>query len=402
MIFRDLLALAVDAPRRHVLRSLLSLTGIAVGVAAVLLLTSLGEAARDYVVQEFVGLGTNLVAVVPGKVETTGLPVPFGGTTRDLTIDDAVAVERRCPSVLYAAPVSLGSAPFSHAGSGRTVAVVGTTPDFLVIRNLRLAAGRTLPGGDPRHGERVCVIGPTVREKVFGDANPLGVTVRIGEWRFRVVGLLEPRGRALGMDLDDMVLVPVATGMRMFNRTTLFRILTQARSADDVGRARAEIGAALRARHDGREDFTLFTQGAMLATFESVMGALTAALAAIAAISLLVAGLGIMNVMLVSVTERTAEIGLLKALGARPAAILRLFLAEAVGLAAAGAVAGVGLGLAAVFAATVILPELPARAHPGWLAAVILLALGTGALFGALPARRAARVEAALALARKA
>ncbi|MFQ5599349.1 MAG: ABC transporter permease [Candidatus Krumholzibacteriia bacterium] len=398
MMGRDLLGLATAAPRRHGLRSILSLGGIAVGVAAVLVLTAFGEGAREYVVDEFVGLGTNVIAVIPGKVETTGALGAFGGTTRDLTIDDAIAAARRCAAVRRAAPVSLGEAPLEFGAAGRNVPVIGTTHDYLEIRKFEVAAGRSLPRGDPHRGERVCLIGRTVQENVFGNANPLGATVRVGQWRFRVVGVLGAKGSVLGIDMDDVVLVPVRTAMRMFDRTSLFRILVQAGSPTEVETARAELHAVLLDRHDGEEDFTLMTQGAMLETFNSILGALTSALAAIAAISLLVAGIGIMNVMLVSVAERTEEIGLMKALGARPGQILRLFLTEAVVLAAAGAAVGVGLGAVAMAATTSIFPELPARLHAVWLALAIGLALVAGGLFGVLPARRAARVEAARAL----
>ncbi len=398
MIARDLVALATDAPRRHTLRTALSVVGIAIGVAAVVVLTSLGEAAREYVVHQFVGLGTNVLAVLPGKVETTGAMGIFGGTTHDLTIDDAVALQRRCPAVRRAAPVSLGEAPLQFGAAGRHVPVLGTTPDYLAIRDFPVSAGQSLPGGDPHRGERVCLIGRTVQQEVFRDANPLGAAVRIGDWRFRVIGVLGAKGHLMGIDMDDVVLVPVRTAMRMFDRTSLFRILVQAGSPADVVRARAQVAAVLLARHDGEEDFTLVTQGALLATFNSIFRALTAALAAIAAISLLEAGIGIMNVMLVSVAERTDEIGLLKAIGARSRQVLALFLAEALTLASIGAAAGVGFGALVLAAVGAAFPELPATLRLPWLAAAIALALGTGVLFGVVPARRAARVEPARAL----
>ena len=401
MRFRDLANLASEAPRRHRLRSALSLTGIAVGVAAVLVLTALGEGARQYVVREFVGMGTNIVAVLPGKVETTGMIGVFGGTTRDLTVDDAIALPRRCAAVWRAAPVSLGEAPVEFGASGRTVPVMGTTADYLRIRDFKIAAGRTLPD-DPHRGERVCVIGTTVRHSLFGDANPLGATVRIGEWRFRVIGLLEAKGRMMGIDVDDIVLVPVNSGMRMFNRTSLFRILVQARSPMEVDRAAGEVKVVLQERHDGEEDFTVITAGAMVNAFDSVLGALTAAVAAIAGISLLVAGIGIMNVMLVSVSERTGEIGLLKAIGARRRDILGMFLAEAATLSLAGAAIGVGLSLAVLTGVALAFPDLPPRLQPVWLAAAVCVALVVGMAFGVVPARRAANVEAAQALAGRA
>jgi putative ABC transport system permease protein len=326
----------------------------------------------------------------------------FGGTTRDLTIDDAIALPRRCASVWRAAPVSIGEAPVEFGSSGRTVPIMGTTADYLRIRDFKIAAGRTLPEGDPHRGERVCLIGTTVRASVFGDQSPLGATVRIGQWRFRVIGLLEAKGRMMGIDMDDIVLVPVNTGMRMFNRTSLFRILVQARSPLEVNQASDQVKVVLQERHDGEEDFTVITQGAMVDAFDSVLGALTAAVAAIAGISLLVAGIGIMNVMLVSVSERTGEIGLLKAIGARRRAILGLFLAEAATLSLLGAAIGVGLALVVLGGVALWFPDLPPRLQPVWLAAAVFVALAVGTAFGVVPARRAANVEAAQALAGRA
>jgi putative ABC transport system permease protein len=398
MNVNDLLLLATDTPRRHRLRTALSVVGIAIGVAAVVVLTSLGEAARDYITKEFVGLGTNVIGVLPGKVETTGAMGVFGGTTHDLTIDDALALPRRCPAVRRAAPVSLGEAPLQFGDAGRQIPVLGTTPAYLEIRDFQVSSGQSLPGGDPHRGERVCLIGRTVQEKVFGRTNPLGAAVRLGDYRFRVIGVLGAKGKMMGVDMDDVVLVPVRTAMRMFDRTSLFRILVQARSPVDVERARKQIHSVLMDRHDNEEDFTLVTQGAMLQTFNSIFQALTAALAAIAAISLLVAGIGIMNVMLVSVAERTDEIGLLKAIGARSRQVLQLFLAEAVALAALGAAVGTGFGALVLAGVGSVYPDLPASVRLPWLVVAVALALVTGTVFGVVPARRAARVQPAQAL----
>jgi putative ABC transport system permease protein len=322
----------------------------------------------------------------------------FGGTTHDLTIDDALAVQRRCTAVRRAAPVSLGEAPLQFGAAGRQIPVIGTTPDYLAIREFTVSSGVSLPGGDPHRGERVCLIGRTVQEKVFGSSNPLGAAVRLGDWRFRVIGVLGAKGKMMGVDMDDVVLVPVRTAMRMFDRSTLFRILVQARSPMDVERARGQITLVLQDRHNGEEDFTLVTQGAMLETFNSIFQALTAALAAIAAISLLVAGIGIMNVMLVSVAERTDEIGLMKAIGARSRQVLQLFIAEAVALAALGAAVGTGFGALVLVGVQTAYPDLPAQVQGPWLIVAVALALVTGTLFGVVPARRAARVQPALAL----
>jgi putative ABC transport system permease protein len=394
----DLFALALESLRLHRLRTALTLAGIVIGVVAVLLLTTLGEAAKHYVVDQFANIGTNLVMVSPGRTETTGFPGSTGGTVRNLTIEDAEAIARHSPAVLLVAPISLGSARFEYSGRTRDVRVVGTTADYAEVRNMTLRSGRFLPPGDPRRGEAVAVIGVTVAREVFGSENPLGRQVRLGDWRFRVIGVLESKGQALGMNIDDAVVLPVATALRMFDQASLFHVAVKARDAAFVHEAVRQTKEVLLRRHDGEEDFTVITQDAMLSTFRAVIDALTAALAAIAAISLAVAGIGIMNVMLVSVSERTAEVGLLKALGARRRQILRLFLAEALLLSGGGALVGIVLGVAIVLAAAAAWPDFPLRPSAAWIGVVTALALAAGLAFGLMPARRAARLPAAEAL----
>lgn len=394
---RDVLELAFESLRTHRLRTGLTLLAIAIGVTAVLLLTALGDAAKAYVVNEFAGIGTNLVIAIPGKTETRGVPAA-GGSTRDLTLDDAEAIRRQAPAISEVSPLSLGSSPFAYGGRTRTVYVAGTTASYATIRNISVALGRFLPAGDPRLGANVVVIGPKLQHEVFRDENPLGKSVRLGEWRLRVIGVIQPKGRSLGVDFDDMAFVPVATGLRMFNQSTLFRIMAQARDGPSVKPAQIQMKSILMDRHDGDEDFTLITQDAMLATFGSIIDALTVALAGIAAISLAVAGIGVMNVMLVSVSERTSEVGLLKALGARRRQILTVFMVEALLLSILGALLGVVLGLLGIAIGAGIWREFPLRPSPGWIAAVLLLSLAAGASFGWLPARRAARLLPADAL----
>jgi putative ABC transport system permease protein len=397
MIARDLIGLTSETLRMHRLRTVLTLTATAVGVVAVLVLTSLGEGARDYVVGEFAGMGTNVLFVVPGKIETIGGAPPIGGGTKDLTLEDWEAITRRCSAVRRAAPVAFGSAAVAYGGRSRTGIVIGSTPEVREIRNLTVAAGRFLPAGDPRRDEPVAVMGRTMQREIFGSENPLGRSIRIGERRFRVIGVTDRKGQSLGVDMDDVVLIPVTTAMNLFDQTSLFRILIQAKSSTDVETARDQVLAVLRERH-GEEDVTVITQGAVLTTFRSILNTLTMALAGIAAVSLAVAGIGIMNVMLVSVSERTSEVGLLKALGARRRQILTVFLIEALLLAIAGTVAGIAIGVAATLVGAAVLPDFPLRPNPVWIGAVLLLALAAGVGFGMLPARRAARVDAAEAL----
>ena len=398
MRFTDLVRFAAGALRGHRLRTALSVAGVAIGIAAVVALTALGEGARRYVVQEFAALGSNLLIVLPGKVETTGA-APFGGVTHDLTIADLRAISR-VPRVRKAAPMAVATDTVRYRDRGRDVPVLGTTAEFIDVRHLELASGEFLPPGDPDQGGTEMVLGQKVAFELFRDESPLGKVVRVGPFRFRVVGVLAPRGRSLGFDLDDVVFVPVRTAMRAFNRTSLFRILIEVRVHDEMDAAKRDLLALLTARHRA-EDVTVFTQDALLSAFGSILRALTLALVGIASVSLAVAGVGIMYVMLVSVTERRAEIGLLKALGAADRQVLAAFLAEAVLLALGGGVVGLGAGAGAVRLFVEVYPSFPAS-PPGWaVAAALGLSVAVGVAFGVWPARRATRLDPVVALARR-
>jgi len=245
----------------------------------------------------------------------------------------------------------------------------------------------------------VAVIGRTVQSELFGSETPLGRTIRIGDWRFRVVGVMSPKGQSIGLNMDDVVIIPVSSALRLFNQRSLFRILIEVGAHAEIDTARREVMDILKERHDNEEDVTVLTQDSVLSAFNRILGALTLALAGIAAISLSVAGIGIMNVMLVSVSERTPEVGLLKALGAPPREILKVFLVEAVLLSAAGGVLGLLIGYAGSGVLGQAFPALPAR-PPAWAVfAALAVSLLSGAVFGVLPARRAARLDPVIALA---
>jgi putative ABC transport system permease protein len=398
--FVDLLGFAIGALRGHRLRTVLSVAGVAVGTAAVIALTALGEGARRYIVGEFASLGSNLVIVLPGKVETTGGP-PFGGVTHDLTIDDFMAIAR-LPRVRQAAPIAVANETVRYGDRARAVPVLGTTGEFIAVRHFEMASGRFLPVGDPTKGGSEIVIGQTIAYELFRGENPLGAVLRVGPWRFRVVGVLAPRGRTAGVafDVNDVVFIPVATAMRMFNRTSLFRILAECRVYEEMALLRSDVLTLMSARHRA-EDITVFTQDALLASFSAILRALTLALTGIASISLAVAGVGIMNVMLVSVTERRAEIGVLKAIGAANRQVLTAFLVEAALLAGLGGLVGVGVGAAAVRAFIAVYPSFPAT-PPVWaVVAALAVSLLVGVAFGVWPARRATRLDPVVALARR-
>jgi putative ABC transport system permease protein len=397
----DALAFAFGAVRGYRTRSLLMMLAMAIGVAAVVLLTALGDGARQYVTGQFASLGTNLLIVLPGRSETTGGGLPMGmpATPRDLTLDDALALQRS-RLVRRVAPIVVGSAAVSWGGRERDVPIMGSTAELEPVRHLTLAQGRFLPTGDPRRATPVCVLGTKVRDELFGAHRALGEWVRIGDRRFRVIGILASEGRSIGVDMEELVVVPVASAQMLFNAPSMFRILVEANGREAIGRAKQFVVRTLKARHQGEEDVTVVTQDAVLATFDNIFRALTLTVAGIGGISLAVAGILVMNVMLVAVSQRTAEIGLLKALGAPARQILLLFLAEAAMLSLLGALLGVLVGEAGSLLLSHLYPVLPARAPLWAVAAGLGVAVGTGLLFGVLPARRAARLDPVQALAR--
>jgi len=395
----DVLRFATTAATGYPLRTALMVLAMSIGVAAVVVLTALGDGARRYVVQEFSAIGSNLVIVLPGRSETRGFSPAnlITETPRDLTVEDAAAVARAA-GVQRTAPLTLGVSEAAFGGRLREVTVVGTTADYALIRQLKVAQGRFLPEDDRA---QAAVIGAKIREELFGAEPAVGRMLRVGDRRFRIVGVMGSTGQGLGINADEVVFLPVQAALAMFNTSTLFRIMIEAKSRDALPVAREAALKALIARHDGEEDVTVITQDAVLATFDRILGALTLAVAGIAAISLAVAGILVMNVMLVAVTQRTAEIGLLKALGATGQTIRHAFLAEAALLSCGGALLGVLLGHGGAWVLRQVYPLLPAY-PPDWaVLAGLFTALSTGLLFGVLPARRAARMDPVQALAKR-
>lgn len=388
----DALGLWLGALRGHRSRSLMLLLAVGIGVVAVNLLTGLGEGARTYILGEFAVLGRNTLIVLPGRKETSGgMPPITGLAPRDLTLQDAQAIAR-LPSVLRVAPLQAGQVEVSVGNRNREAFTLGTSHEFFAIRQLQVSQGQALPALHFDEARAVCVIGAKLRRELFGSAPALGQWLRAGDRRFRVVGILAERGESLGMDFGEMLIIPVASAQTLFDREGLFRVFAELRGPHLLASGKEQIRATIRERHEGEDDITLIGQDAMLTAFADILRALTLALAGIAAISLLVAGILIMNVTWISVSQRTAEIGLLKAIGATSAQVRLLFLGEATLLALAGAVAGLLLGEALLWAGR-RLWDFPLYA-PWWAGASALgLALLTALLFAWLPASRAAAMQ---------
>ena len=395
----DLLHFAARAATGTPLRTLLMVFAMSIGVAAVVVLTALGDGARRYVMAEFSALGTNLVIVLPGRSETGGFNPAnvITNTPRDLTVADAESL-LRLPSVERVAPLTVGNSEAAFSGRLREVMIIGTTASYFRLRQLPLAQGSYLPE-DSRVS--AAVIGAALRTELFGNEGAIGRMLRVGDRRYRVVGVLAASGQGMGFNVDELVFVPVDSALAMFNNSSLFRIIVEVRSREAIPATRDRVEKALAARHDGELDFTVVTQDAVLATFDKILGALTIAVGGIAAISLAVAGILVMNVMLVSVTQRTGEIGLLKAVGASGRTIRIAFLTEAALLSTAGALVGFVLGQLGSWTLRLAYPALPAY-PPDWaVVAALSTAIVTGLVFGVLPARRAASLDAINALAKR-
>ncbi|MGW8157135.1 MAG: ABC transporter permease [Desulfoprunum sp.] len=401
MYLRDIIGFSLRASLGYPTRTALMLLAMAIGVGSVVILSSLGEGARHYVIGQFSNIGTNLIIVLPGRSETVGGPPPLLGITpRDLTLDDAMAL-RRSSAIRYVAPLVVGAAPVSAGVRQRETTVLGSTPSLFALRQLEMAQGRFLPEGDPTRAAAICVLGYEIKTELFGAAPAVGESVRIGDRRFRVIGVLSDKGESVGMDMGDIVIVPVASSQALFNTSSLFRIMIEASDRDATGRAKEAIAAIIRERHDGEDDVTIITQDAILATFDRIFVALTLTVAGIAAISLAVAGILIMNVMLIAVSQRRSEVGLLKAIGAPGNRIPTLFLAEAAILSLIGAAFGLALVVVGIWVLGRVFPDFP-LSMPLWsLAAAVGVALGTGLIFGVLPARRAARIDPVQSLSRR-
>jgi len=391
MNFVETFRVAFEAIMSNKVRSGLTMLGVIIGVMAVILLVSIGQGAQVYITKELTGMGTNLLIITPGKTSTRGgFHPPSAGTVRKLTYDDSQALKRRAWLLTDAVPLVFGTGKIKYQNMGRDMMIIGTTPEFQRVRNLFVDTGSYISQGDVDSKSKVIVLGTKVKEELFGAENPLGKVVTLSDARYRVVGVMRKKGTSLGMDIDDIVYIPVTSGQELFDTDSLFEIIASTPRADDVDRAIAQIKDLLIKRHAHKEDFTIQTQGAMLETMNTILGVLTAVLGGIAGISLLVGGIGIMNIMLVSVRERTREIGIRKALGARNRDIMAQFMIEAITLSGAGGVIGIIVGVGLALLIPVFVDVLPTSVSTWAILMAFFFSAAVGIFFGVYPARKAA------------
>lgn len=396
MLTRDFLHLTSTSLLTHKLRSFLTMLGISVGIAAVIMLTSIGEGIHQYIVAEFTQFGTTIVAVNPGKTNTMGMSMGVFGSERPLTINDVEAI-KRLPFAKSVVGFIQGNAEVEGNRRSRRTTVYGTSVDFPTAFSMPVGSGRFLPDDDPLAPRALAVLGSKVKQELFAHTYPIGKRIRIGGDRYRIVGVMEPKGQVLGLDLDDTVYIPLARGLEMFNREGLVEIDVLYREGVKEEKVVAGIRRLLMARH-GREDFTITTQQQMLDVMGSILDIITFAVGAIGAISLLVGGIGIITIMTISVAERRSEIGLIRALGARHSQILLLFLGEAVVLSAIGGVVGLLFGISAGQILHLAIPALPVHTPWSYVVMAEAMAVVIGLAAGVIPAQHAARLDPVEAL----
>ena len=380
----------------HRLRSFLTALGISVGIAAVVLLTSIGEGLHHFVLAQFTQFGTTIVGINPGKATTAGTSMGIFGTERPLTLDDALALQQ-LPYVEAVVPFVQGNAEVKAGNLRRRTTIYGSGPAMPEVFSMKVKIGKFLPDDNPTAPRALAVLGSKMRAELFRDSSPLGQLITISGSRYRVVGVMESKGSVLGIDLDDTVYIPAARAMSLFNKDGLIEIDVLYEKATPVEKVVEGIRRVLTAKH-GRDDVTITTQQQMLEVLGGVLEVLTFAVAAIGGISLLVGAIGIVTIMTIAVNERTNEIGLLRALGARQSQVLSLFLGEAIVLAAVGGLSGLVLGVAIAQLLNFFIPALPVHTSLFYIVLAESIAIGIGILAGVLPARRAAQMDPVEAL----
>lgn len=386
----DWLRLATSPVTSQPGKSVLTALGIAIGIAAVTLLTTLGHGVRQYVLDSFSQFGTRIIAITPGHSETAGMAGGLISSVRLLTLDDAEALSRITGSEWVVSNVQ-GSGPIRYGERVRSTEILGTTSDFNQAWDFPLAMGKFLPdtGGN---SPAVAVIGDTLYRELFRSENPLGKFIRIGGQRYRVIGVMQPKGSTLGFDLDDMAYIPADRALTLFNREGLMEVDVVFSEGTTSAQMQERIKSVMMKRH-GQEDFTLTSQDEMLSSMNRILSILTMGVAALGGISLLVGGVGIFTIMTTNLTERTAEIGLLRAIGCPRRQLLSLFLGEAVMLSLFGAFIGIVITAVVVALLSVLAPAFPVQIQFSTLGLAIAVATITGLISGIWPAYKSSRLS---------
>ena len=391
MNWLDTLRFAIRSLTAHRTRTILSASGIAIGIAAVVLLTGIGDGMQRFVLAEFTQFGTNIVTITPGKINTHGGSLGAIGSARLLTIDDALAL-KHSHFTQYANASVIGNAEIRANGHSRRVTAYGQGPDFARAFNMNVAIGQFLPDDDPRNPRAYVVLGAKVRNELFGDANPLGALLQVGGTRFRVIGVMASKGQILGFDLDDTVFIPTTRALEVFNRQGVMEINVSYIADSPIQAVVEDIQRILVARH-GREDFTIKPQQQMLSTLSTVLNVLKFAVAALGSISLLVGAVGMITLMHITVSERVAEIGLLTALGATRARIRLLFLLESVALSTLGGLSGLLIGTVIAGLLQLLINGLPVNIPWHYVLVALGISILIGLIAGVIPAMRAAKLN---------
>ena len=402
MNFAESLSMAVKTLTANKLRSLLTMLGIVIGNASVITLVGIGEGAQNYVSSEIEGLGPNLLFVLPGNQESQRASF---NQPKTLVLADAEAIAEQVPSVAAVAPEYNQRSTIAVGNRSTNTNIVGTTPGFTVVRNFDLSSGRFISELDRQRNTPVAVLGADLAEWLFDDRDPLGQRIRIDNISFQIIGVLASKGSSVGLNYDEVAVIPLTTmASRLAGQTSPFGIeltyiAASVENEDSMNAAEFQIANLLRLRHKivNEDDFIIRSQQNLLEFTGTVTQALTLLLAAIAGISLFVGGIGIMNIMLVSVKERTQEIGLRKAIGASQQNILLQFTIESVILAAAGGLVGIAIGTGGLIAIGVIAPFTP-TISAGAVIAAVGVSSGIGLIFGVIPARQAAKLDPIVAL----
>lgn len=397
MRWQDQFLFSIRALSRQRFRTLMQLIAMSIGVFSVVLLTGLGEGGRQFVMAEFSVLGKDVLIIMPGRKETSGGMPPLTGGTRDITLQDAQSLAR-LRNVERIAALVVGKAEASYGGRNRETLIMGANVDFFSIRNLHIQQGHTLPDIPLDQARPICVIGPELKYELFSAQPALGQWIKVAGSRCQVIGILAAAGTGLGFDMNSALIMPVASSMQLFNTQGLFRIMVDVRSVASMAKLSRQIEQVMQQRHDGQLDITVITPASVLSAFDDILAMITLAIAGIGGISLFVAGVLIMNMTLISISQRTAEIGLLKALGASSKQVRLLFVTEALMLCLAGSLLGIACAELLLWLVGTQVNNL-AFVAPWWASTLALMvALGCGLIFSWLPARKAASLPPVEAL----